>query len=104
MPLEFQIASALLVLIQVALYFLLGQGVLYVIAGAQREKNWFYQLLKKGTAWLVRGTRRITPKIVLDRHVPFLTFLLLIIAGLAVIHWQRTICLAHQLACPGLTA
>ena len=104
MPLEYQIATFLLALIQVAIYFMLGQGLLYIVSGAQRDKNWFYHLLKKGTAWLVRGTRFITPRIVLDRHVPFLTFLILVIAGLMVINWKRLTCLAHNLACPGITS
>ncbi len=104
MPLEYQIASVLLVLIQVALYFMAGQAFLYLLAGARREQNWFYQLLRKGTAWLVKGTRAVTPRFVIDKHVPFITFLLLIIAGVAVINWKRITCLTHGLSCPGLTA
>jgi hypothetical protein len=103
MPVDYLLASALLVLIQVAMYLMAGQAVLYVLAGSRREQNWIYQLFRRGTAWLVKATRVITPRFVLDRHVPFLTFLLLVVAGLAVVNWKRIVCLSHQLNCPGLT-
>jgi hypothetical protein len=81
------------------LYLFAGRAAMWVFAGANRDKNFIYQLFKKGTDPLVKATRFITPRFVLDRHVPFVTVILLVWIGLMVIHFRRTICLAQQLAC-----
>lgn len=61
----------------IALLGLLGQGVLYVLAGAKRETNFFYKLLQVVGKPFVSLVRRITPKQVADQHVPIVTFFLL---------------------------
>lgn len=67
-------------LIEVAGFTLLGQGVLYVFAGAQREQNVFYKTLKTITAPIISATRAITPRFVADRHIGLAAFFLM--AGL----------------------
>ena len=57
--------------------FLLGRGVLYLLAGAKREQNLFYQLLKVLTRPLIGVARWATPKAVVDRHIPLVAFLIL---------------------------
>ncbi|MBY0265398.1 MAG: hypothetical protein K2W84_03225 [Burkholderiales bacterium] len=99
MPVEIVLLSMLLALVQVALYLFLGRGAMWVFGGNNRDKNFIYQLFKKGTDPLIKATRLITPKFVLDKHLPFVTILLLVWIGLAVIHFRRGACLAHQLAC-----
>ena len=47
----------------------LGQGVLWVIAGAKREENFVYKLFKTLTSPVFRATRLITPRVILDRHL-----------------------------------
>jgi cytochrome b561 len=72
--------NLLQLVLYVALLALLGQGLLYVLAGAKRETNIFYTLLRvvsKPFTWVVR---RFTPAKVADRHVPIVTFGLLLIA------------------------
>jgi cytochrome b561 len=87
----------LLSLLQLLLYIpmlaLLGQGVLYVLAGTRREGNFFYQLLQlmsRPFTWLVR---RLSPRQVADRHVPVATFCLLVVAYGAVTLERIGLCL-----------
>lgn len=67
-------------LAEVAGLALLGQGVLYVLTGANREQNFFYRTIKIVTSPVTRVTRLITPRFVADAHVPFVAFFL--VAGL----------------------
>jgi hypothetical protein len=71
-------------LAQLVLYIpllaLIGQGVLYVLAGARRDSNLFYKLLQLVSKPFTALVRRITPRRVADRQVPIVTFFLLLIA------------------------
>ena len=73
----------LLELIQLVLYIpllaLAGQGVLYVLAGAKRESNFFYQLLQLMSKPFTFVMRKLTPAKVADAHVPVVTFFILLI-------------------------
>jgi hypothetical protein len=63
----------------VALLALAGQGVLYVLAGEKRETNLFYTLLRVISKPFTLPVRKITPHQVADRHVPVVTFFLLLV-------------------------
>ncbi len=71
------LTSSIKLIAEIALLALLGQWVLGLLAGARREGNFFYQLLQVLTRPFVRLTRLISPRVVLDRHIPLATFLLL---------------------------
>ncbi len=71
------LVSAVKLVAEIALMALIGQWILGLLAGARRDTNFFYQLLSIMTRPFVRGTRLITPRIVVDTHVPLVTFLLL---------------------------
>ncbi len=86
------VVSIVKLLAEIALLALLGQGVLAIFAGPKREQNLFYQLLQIMTRPFVTGTRRITPKVVLDRHVPFVAFLLLFFVWLVATITKISIC------------
>lgn len=64
---------------EIALLALVGQGLLALLAGARREQNLFYQLLQMVTRPFVRAARFVTPKVVMDRHVPLVAFFLLVL-------------------------
>jgi hypothetical protein len=64
----------------IALLALVGQALLYVLAGANRDRNIFYQLLQIVSKPFTLLVRKLTPKQVDDRHVPLVTFFLLLIA------------------------
>lgn len=71
------LVNVLKLLAEIALMALFGQWVLGLLAGAQRERNLFYQVFQIVTRPLVSGVRFITPRVVIDRHVPLVAFLLL---------------------------
>ena len=71
--------NLLQLLLYIALLALLGQGLLYVLAGAKRETNVFYTLLRVVSKPFTSLVRRITPAKVADQHVPIVTFGLLLI-------------------------
>jgi hypothetical protein len=74
-------------LVELAGMFLLGRGVLYVLAGVKRDANLFYQLLCVVTNPVIRATRWITPRVIVDRHVPLVAFVLLSWLWLAIVFW-----------------
>lgn len=77
---------------EIALMCLLGRWVLGLLAGGRREQNLFYQLLDMAVRPFVLVARFITPRAVLDRHVPLVAFLLLAFTWLAVTVWRIQVC------------
>jgi hypothetical protein len=69
--------SAVKLIVEIALMALAGQFLLGVLAGQKRESNFFYKLLQVLTGPFVKGMRLITPKVVIDRHIPLAAFVLL---------------------------
>ena len=65
-------------LAEIAGLALLGQGVLYVFAGAAREHNVFYKVLATVTSPVLRATRFITPRVVADAHIGVAAFFLVV--------------------------
>jgi hypothetical protein len=86
-----------LTLLQLMLYIpllaLLGQGLLFVLAGAKRDSNFFYQLLKLISKPFTVVVRKLTPRLVADQHVPFVTFFLLLIVYAVVTFERIDLCL-----------
>ena len=72
-----EIVVILKALAEVAGVGMLGQGLLYVLAGKNREQNLVYKLFKIITSPVMAATRLITPRIVLDRHIWLVSVLLL---------------------------
>lgn len=91
--------SILRVLIEVAGYSLLGQALLALLAGAKREENLFYRILSTITRPVIRAVRFITPRFVLDAHIPFLAFFLLFWIWIALALAKRYLCVTHGLQC-----
>nr|WP_227494452.1 hypothetical protein [Ramlibacter pallidus] len=54
-----------------------GQWVLGILAGAKKEQNLVYQLFQVLTKPFITGARLVSPRVVLDRHLPLVAFLLL---------------------------
>jgi hypothetical protein len=71
--------NLLQLLLYIPLLALLGQGVLFVLAGHKRQDNFFYQLLQLLSKPFTFLVRKITPAKVADQHVPIVTFFLLLI-------------------------
>ncbi len=78
---------------EIALMALLGRWVLGLLAGQNRESNLFYQILDMAARPFVWAARRISPRVVLDRHVPLVAFCLLSVTWLLVTFWRIQICI-----------
>ena len=99
MPLDILLVRILLALVQIATLALLGQGVLALLAGKYREQNIFYRVLRIITSPAVRTVRFITPRLVLDAHIPALTFFLLLWLWIVLALTKRHLCGLHGLVC-----
>jgi hypothetical protein len=89
--------NLLQLVLYIALLALLGQGILYVLAGARRDSNVFYKLLQvvaKPFTWLVR---KITPVQVSDTQVPVIAFLLLAVIYAIVTFERANLCITAGL-------
>lgn len=80
-------------LIELSLMFIIGRFLLGLLAGAKRQTNVFWQLLdvaSKPALWL---TRAISPKLILDQHIPLATVSWLVIAWFIVVKYKVELCL-----------
>jgi hypothetical protein len=58
--------------------------VLFLLAGARRETNFFYQTLRLISRPVTFVVRKLTPAQVADQHVPLIAFALLLVASFVV--------------------
>jgi hypothetical protein len=70
---------------EVALMALLGQGALFVLAGSKRDTNIVYSILKTITAPIMKLTRMIAPRFVVDQHIGFLALFILLLIEVVLI-------------------
>jgi len=87
------LASIIKLIAEIALMALVGQWVLGLLAGAKREQNFFYQILQIIGRPFVSAARLLTPRLVLDRHVPLVAFLLLLFIWLGATIYKIQTCL-----------
>jgi hypothetical protein len=87
MQIELLLVVMLKALAELAGMFLLGRGLLWVLAGRRRMENIFYQVLAVVTDPLLRFTRWIAPRVVLDSHIPLLAFGLVLLIWVAIVVW-----------------
>jgi hypothetical protein len=87
------VVSAIKLVVEIALMALLGQWLLGLLAGRKRETNVFYQTLDAVTKPFVKGVRLITPRVVIDRHVPLATCALLAMVWVLVTIVKINLCL-----------
>lgn len=67
---------------EIALMALLGQWLLGLLAGAKRDKNIFYQILQILGRPFVMVARLVSPRFVVERHLPLVAFCLLLFVWL----------------------
>ena len=85
-------------LIELSLMFIVGRFLLGLLAGPNRDSNVFWQLLdvaSKPALWI---TRRISPKLILDQHIPLAASSWLIIAWVVVVQMKVEMCLELGIA------
>lgn len=86
------LVSSIKLVTEIALMALIGQFLLGLLAGARRDSNLFYGVLDVLTRPFVKLTRLITPRFVLDRHVPLAAFLLLALIWLVATGLKINLC------------
>jgi hypothetical protein len=84
-------------ILYIPLLALLGQGLLYILAGPRRETNFFYTLLRLLSKPFTVPVRKLTPRQVADEHVPFVTFFLLLILYFIVTFERMDLCVRSGL-------
>ena len=78
---------------EIALMALLSQWLLGLLAGAKRETNMFYKLLQVITGPFIKLTRLVSPRFVLDQHIPLAAFLLLSMLWFVAVIAKINLCL-----------
>jgi uncharacterized protein YggT (Ycf19 family) len=87
------IVSIIKLVCEIALLALVGRFVLGLLAGDKRETNPFYQLLHIMCKPFLSVARLISPRQVIDRHVPLVAFLVLAFVWLFVTFQKIQICM-----------
>lgn len=87
-------------LIELSLMFIVARFILGLLAGAKRSSNIFWQLLDvaaKPALWI---TRRVSPKLILDQHIPLAASSWLLIAWVLLVKVKVDLCMElGALAC-----
>jgi uncharacterized protein YggT (Ycf19 family) len=92
-------------LIEVAGMALLAQFLVGVFAWGRRHENPVYRFFQIVASPVTRLVRLVTPKVVLDQHIPLAAFLILVFAWGATIYGIAWSCALdpQQAACSRLT-
>jgi hypothetical protein len=73
------VVTTLRIIVEIALFSLMGQGVLAVLPGVDRDRNLFYQVLKTLASPAMRVARWVSPRFVDDRHVGWVALFILLV-------------------------
>ncbi len=76
----FQLYQLLSLALGVLMWTLIGQGLLAVMIGQQREQNFVYRFFAAITRPLFRLARWVTPRFVADAHLGFVALFLVLAA------------------------
>jgi hypothetical protein len=94
----YDIIVILKALTEIAGVAFLGQGVLWLLAGAKRDQNVVYGMFKTLTSPVTRVVRAITPRIIIDAHIGLVAFFLLIVLWVALTALKIKLVLDHSAA------
>ena len=87
------VATTVKLLTEIALLALAGQWLVGLLAGAARDTNPFYRVLQLvGRPW-VKVARWVSPQVVMDRHLPLVAFLVLLLVWAVAAVTKVRICL-----------
>lgn len=96
---ELLVIGILRAIVEVALLFLVGQGVLALLAGSRRESNFIYKLFQIVTRPVTKLVRFIAPPQIVDRHLPFVAFFVLLWCWFGLAYLKKLYCDANMLHC-----
>lgn len=87
------VATTFKLLAEIALFALAGQWILGLLAGEGKNTNPFYRVMQLvGKPWMLVA-RWLSPRVVLDRHLPLVAVLLLALIWLVATIGKVSICL-----------
>jgi len=86
-------------IVEVALFFLIGQGILALLAGSRRHSNGVYRLFLIITRPVLKIVRFISPPQIIDKHLPFVAFFVLFWCWIALAWLKRLYCETQMLQC-----
>lgn len=66
-------------LVEVLLVVMLGQGLLFLLAGSRRHQNLVYKAFATVTAPILKAARFVTPRFTVDAHIGLVAFFLLLL-------------------------
>jgi hypothetical protein len=98
-PFELILLSILRALVELTGFIMLGQAILFIIAGKSRHQNFVYQTFLIVTRPVIKFTRLITPRLIRDDHIPIAAFLLLLWLWLGLAVAKRYVCISQGLSC-----
>jgi hypothetical protein len=82
----YQLVIILKTINEIALMALIGQGALYILAGAKRDGNVVYFILKSMTMPVMKLARLVTPRVILDQHLGWVAlFILLLVEAILIV-------------------
>jgi uncharacterized protein YggT (Ycf19 family) len=96
---ELLILGVLRAIVEVSMLFLLGQGLLALLAGSRRHTNTVYQLFVIVTRPVLKAVRVVSPPQVIDKHLPFVAFFLLFWLWIGLAYLKRLYCDSNLLQC-----
>lgn len=99
MHIELLAIGILRALVEVALLFLLGQGILALLAGSRRHDNAIYKLFVIVTQPVLKLVRMISPPQIIDRHLPFVAVFVLFWLWIGLAWLKHVYCEANLLQC-----
>lgn len=87
--------------IEVAMLALLGQFIVGIFAWGRRANNIVYRLFQTVASPFTWVVRKVTPRVVLDAHIPLATLLLLVFTWVFISFSLRSSCASNpaQPAC-----
>ncbi|MDP1653339.1 MAG: hypothetical protein Q8L56_11525 [Rhodocyclaceae bacterium] len=96
---ELLIIGVLRALVEVAMLFLLGQGILALLAGSRRHTNIVYKFFLIVTQPVMKIVRFISPPQIIDKHLPFVAFFVLFWCWIGLAYLKKLYCEANLLQC-----
>ena len=88
------IINTLQLILYIAGLALLGQGLLYALAGAKRSNNFFYQIFQILTRPFFMLARLVAPKQIADSQIGFVAAILVAVFYVAVSLWKIDYCIS----------
>lgn len=96
---ELLIIGILRAVVEVALLFLIGQGILALLAGSRRHTNLVYKFFLIVTQPVMKIVRFIAPPQIIDKHLPFVAFFVLFWCWIGLAYLKKVYCDANMLQC-----